>query len=186
MSPLGVAVGVLVEQLPRRNRTLTGEPSLSSNVLYAIAVIDVVAKFGINAVRAQEALLDKARADVPQTSAPFEAMQHFRKVWYRPHGTGAVDVVKMRAMTDRGSLTVSPDGLRFEGNWTSFDLADIARVSLRRSGKDFVNNWAVVECADGRTAQFADGRNHGWSGILGGTRKIFDAIAGIARQPAQP
>jgi hypothetical protein len=64
-------------------------------------------------------------------------------------------------------------------------VTDIERISLGRSGKDLINAWVIIEYDGGRTAQFADGRNLGWSGMLGGTRKLMRAIENIAmeRQP---
>jgi hypothetical protein len=118
---------------------------------------------------------------LPHEASP-RPSQTFKSVWYRPHGTGLEDIAKMKAMTDRGSLDVSPGRLHFEGKWTSLDVTDIERISLGRSGKDFINTWVTLEYAGGRTAQFADGGNLGWSGILGGTRKLMRAIESIAME----
>ena len=47
LSEEGVAVGLLVEQLPRRENASPGEPSRASNVLYAVSVLDAIATLGI-------------------------------------------------------------------------------------------------------------------------------------------
>jgi hypothetical protein len=39
-----------------------------------------------------------------------------------------------------------------------------------------VNNWVKIDYQKGKTAFFADGSWLGWGGILGGTRKILDAV----------
>jgi Caspase domain len=106
--------------------------------------------------------------------------QIFENVWYRPEGTRVEDMIKMKAMTDRGTLELRPDHLSFKGKWTSLDITDVERVSRARSGKDFVNSFVVVEYGGGQIAQFADGRNLGWSGFLGGNRKLQSAIERFA------
>jgi uncharacterized caspase-like protein len=106
--------------------------------------------------------------------------QVFENVWYRPEGTRVEDMVKMKAMSDRGKLVLRPGHLSFSGKWTSLDITDVERVYRSRSGKDFVNSFVVVEYGGGQIAQFADGRNLGWSGFIGGNRKLQSAIERFA------
>jgi hypothetical protein len=58
----------------------------------------------------------------------------------------------------------------------------IQRVSDGKQRRYFVNKWVKVEYMNGttpRVAFFADGGALGWSGVLGGTDRIFEAVKQI-------
>ena len=61
-------------------------------------------------------------------------------------------------------------------------ITNVRAVSYGKQGRDFVNNWVKVEYGDGSapsSAYFADGSLLGWGGILGGTKRILDAIRAL-------
>jgi hypothetical protein len=82
----------------------------------------------------------------------------------------------MKAMEDRGTLAISPGRLVFHGPKKSLDITGISEVSAKRHGRDIVNRWITVTYEDGRTAMFVDGRLLGWSGLLGGNKRLLQAI----------
>ena len=55
-------------------------------------------------------------------------------------------------------------------------ITNIKHISIGKRGRDFINNWVKIDYEDGKTAYFADGNLIGWSGIMGGTNRIFNAI----------
>lgn len=82
----------------------------------------------------------------------------------------------MKGMEDRGSLVISPGKLVFQGRQKTVEITNITDVSAKRAGRDFVNRWITVTYGDGQTAMFVDGRMLGWSGILGGNKRLREAI----------
>jgi len=107
----------------------------------------------------------------------------FDSVWYRK--TGKRGFFEF-APQDVGSLSVDKGTLGFTGNLIRLDGMRVVEVELRRIAGDFLNLWVKVKLespADGiQDAYFADGRHMGWSGILGGTKRIFEAIKLSGRQ----
>jgi hypothetical protein len=99
----------------------------------------------------------------------------FEKVWYRAQPLGGAELT-MKAMTDRGSLTIGQGRLEFRGAKKHVDVTDIKGVSMQRAGRDFVNRWVTVTYGDGQTAMFVDGRLLGWSGIFGGNKRLLKVI----------
>jgi hypothetical protein len=98
----------------------------------------------------------------------------FPNVWYRSRAIGSTEVT-MKAMEDRGTLTVSAGKLVFEGKKQTVEITDIESVESRREGRDFVNKWVIVTHPTGE-ARFVDGRLLGWSGLLGGNKKLLTTI----------
>jgi hypothetical protein len=104
----------------------------------------------------------------------------FANVWYRTTPVGGREVT-MKAMEDRGELTVGPGKLVFTGKKKTVEITDIRSVTALRAGRDFINRWIVVTYgADGDEARFVDGRLLGWAGILGGNTRLRAAIEAAA------
>jgi hypothetical protein len=106
----------------------------------------------------------------------------FNNVWFTPRRNWWN--LKLLAYDDKGTLTINGDSLEFRGGGGLLMMNDIRNVSLGKHGRDFVNDWVIVNYLNGQiplTACFADGNNLGWGGALGGTRQIFDAIKKITR-----
>ena len=103
------------------------------------------------------------------------AETQFKGVWYRSQPVGTREVT-MKAMEDRGTLTISPGKLVFQGAKDTLEITDVSDVSAKRHGRDIINRWITVTYRDGRTAMFVDGRLLGWSGLLGGNARLRKAI----------
>ena len=114
-------------------------------------------------------------APAPCQREEAELAEMFNSVWYRSRPLTIRDVT-IKGMEDRGTLTVDPGSLRFEGKKGTVEITDIRRVFASRAGRDFVNRWITVEYGDGQTAMFVDGRLMGWRGIFGGNKKLLAAI----------
>lgn len=107
----------------------------------------------------------------------------FENVWYRPDESSWSNF-ELVAFKDSGRLVVRADSLEFYGKRGSVRVADARGVALTKQGRDFINDWVRIEYGDPAnpaTAFFADGSWFGWGGILGGTRRIFEAVRHIAR-----
>lgn len=104
-----------------------------------------------------------------------DTVRTFRSVWYRSRPIGNTEVT-MKAMEDRGSLTVEPGRLVFHGSKATVEVTGISDVSSARHGRDFINRWITVTYGDDQTALFVDGSLLGWGGILGGNKKLRRAI----------
>ena len=98
-----------------------------------------------------------------------------RSVWFRSKPVGNTEVT-MKAMEDRGTLTISPGKLVFDGAKRNLEITGISEISAKRHGRDIVNRWITVTYGDGQTAMFVDGRLLGWSGLLGGNKRLLKAI----------
>lgn len=95
----------------------------------------------------------------------------------------AWEAFKPLAYDKTGELVVSSDHLEFPG--LRIDTAAITKVSYVMQGRDFVNHWVKVEYTAGgesRECYFADGGRLGWSGVLGGTRRMFSAVQAAASE----
>ena len=99
----------------------------------------------------------------------------FDTVWYLPVENTAGDF-NFLAYRDTGQLIVHDAGLQYNGGKGTLYIQGISRVTIGKQGRDFVNDWVRVEYGQGQTAFFADGSWLGWGGMLGGTRKIADAV----------
>ncbi len=104
--------------------------------------------------------------------------QVFEPVWYLPSENRWRDRNPL-AYRDVGRLIVSGRDIGFQGRGRKLAISHVRSVSIGRQGRDFLNDWVKVEYGSGSApdiAFFADGRWLGWSGVLGGTRRILDAI----------
>lgn len=99
----------------------------------------------------------------------------FPTVWYRSQPLRLAEPA-LKAMEDRGSLVVAAGKLVFRGTLKELEITDIENVTAHRHGRDFVNRWITVTYGDGKTAMFVDGGLLGWRGILGGNRRLREAI----------
>ena len=99
----------------------------------------------------------------------------FRKVWYRSKPIGAAELT-MKAMEDRGLLTVEPGRLVFQGRKQTVEITGVTEVFSANHGRDFINRWITVSYGGGKTALFVDGSLLGWGGILGGNKRLRRAI----------
>lgn len=106
--------------------------------------------------------------------------QVFEPVWYLPTENRCRDWNPL-AFKDLGRLIVCDHAIEFQGRGQKVAVSQIRSVSIGKQGRDFVNDWVKVEYGPGptpATAFFADGRWLGWSGVLGGTKKILAAVLG--------
>ena len=103
------------------------------------------------------------------------ASSRFSKVWYLPEENRWRDM-NLLAMRDTGILVVIDRSLEFQGRKEQVRITGVKRVSYGKQGRDFVNNWVKIDYGDGKQAFFADGSWLGWGGILGGTKKILNAV----------
>lgn len=108
----------------------------------------------------------------------------FETVWYRPDESRWRDL-EFVAYRDSGRLVVRADSLEFDGKAGRVRVANVRGVSLVKQGRDFINDWVRIEYGDAAgaaaTAFFADGSWLGWGGVLGGTRRLFEAVRHLAR-----
>ena len=107
----------------------------------------------------------------------------FESVWYRPDESSWRNF-ELVAFKDSGRLVVRADSLEFYGKSGRVHVANARSVALVKQGRDFINDWVRVEYGDAATpstAFFADGSWFGWGGILGGTRRIYEAVRHLAR-----
>lgn len=102
--------------------------------------------------------------------------QTFAKVWYRSRPLTMKDVT-MKGMEDSGSLAVEPGRLIFEGKRKGrVEITGMRTVSAQRAGRDFVNRWITIDYGDNQVAMFVDAGMLGWSGILGGNKRLLATI----------
>jgi hypothetical protein len=101
----------------------------------------------------------------------------FRNVWYR-NAPNRGRTLTLISFQDRGALVVSKARIDFVGRRTrlAIPVEQIERISLRRQGWDVLNRWIVIDYGPGKQAYFHDGRRLGWSGVLGGTRRMLRRI----------
>jgi hypothetical protein len=99
----------------------------------------------------------------------------FKPVWYRSRALTLTNPTVM-AIEDRGSLQVSEGCLRFQGKKETIEITGIEKISAKRAGRDIVNKWIVIEYSGSRVAMFVDGGYLGWRGILGGNKRLLEAI----------
>ncbi|MCA1614902.1 MAG: hypothetical protein LC800_12365 [Acidobacteria bacterium] len=107
----------------------------------------------------------------------------FENVWYRPAESRWSDM-EFVAYRDAGRLVVRADSLEFYGKAGRAVVAGVRGVAVVKQGRDFINDWVRIEYGDAATpatAFFADGSWLGWGGILGGTRRIYEAVRHLAR-----
>jgi hypothetical protein len=105
----------------------------------------------------------------------------FENVWFLPSENRWRDL-NLLAHRDTGKLTVKEKSIEFRGKKEAVVITNVRAVSYGKQGRDFVNNWVKVEYGDGSapsSAYFADGSLLGWGGILGGTKRILDAIRAL-------
>jgi hypothetical protein len=89
---------------------------------------------------------------------------------------------RLLAYEDVGKLTISENSIVFQSTKRAVAIDRIQQVSYGKQGRDFVNNWVKIEYLDGdrpALAFFADGGSLGWSGVAGGTAKLFEAVKRI-------
>lgn len=109
-----------------------------------------------------------------------DGVRSFEGVWFRSKRKGLWPI-SILAYEDIGRLTIWPGMARFHGSKGIVWIEHGRSIRVGRQGVDLVNTWVQVEHGDGRTAFLADGRDLGWRGILGGTRRIFEAMKHLAR-----
>jgi hypothetical protein len=87
-------------------------------------------------------------------------------------------------MSDTGTLTVATNSIEFSGGKERklIALAEIHRLSFKKVGSDFINNWVVVEYGARESPSYAvlsAGKALGWGG---GSDKIFSTIEYIIKK----
>ena len=104
---------------------------------------------------------------------------NLENTWYLPTANTWKNP-QIMAMKDIGTLTISTIGIMFNGGDTNLFINDIVSISYGKQGRDFINNWVKLEYYNKNNeltqAYFADGNNRGWSGIFGGTKKIYNLL----------
>lgn len=101
--------------------------------------------------------------------------EEFKNVWYLPKEITWEDK-RVFPIKHSGTLKLKGDCIEFICNNELIKITNIKHISFGKQGRDFINNWVKIEYQDGKTAFFADGNSAGWSGIMGGTNRIFNAI----------
>ncbi|RWY47252.1 hypothetical protein [Mucilaginibacter gilvus] len=100
-------------------------------------------------------------------------------VWYLP-SENTWKQFQYLAMKDIGTIAFFKDVISFTGEKTDIKIAQIISISYGKQGRDFINNWIKIDYHDETGVQsqafFADGNNRGWSGIFGGTKKMYMLI----------
>lgn len=89
---------------------------------------------------------------------------------------------RLLAYEDVGELTISETSILFQSSQRTVAINQIRQVSYGKQGRDLINNWVKIDYLDGgrpALAFFADGGSLGWSGVAGGTAKMFEAIKRI-------
>lgn len=111
----------------------------------------------------------------------------FEQVWYRPDESRWRDM-EFVAYRDSGRLVVRADSLEFYGKAAGVvRVAGVRGIWVVKQGRDFINDWVRIDYGEAAaatpatTAFFADGSWLGWGGILGGTRRIYEAVRHLAR-----
>ncbi|MGY4535647.1 hypothetical protein ACVW0P_000041 [Mucilaginibacter sp. UYNi724] len=103
-------------------------------------------------------------------------------VWFLPSKNTWKDFQVM-AMKDIGTLCFYADGITFEGGETNIKIKTIFEISYGKQGRDFINKWVKIKYYNHldelSEAYFADGNNRGWSGILGGTKKMYNLVKNL-------
>jgi hypothetical protein len=109
-------------------------------------------------------------------------MNTIEEVWYLS-SKNTFKSKRALAMDDIGTLSVYPDGLHFKGTEHEAIIKRIQAINYGRQGRHFINKWAKVSYynADHELVEvyFADGGKKGWSGIFGGTKKIYQLLKDI-------
>lgn len=85
----------------------------------------------------------------------------------------------MFSFDDRGTLTVSDNGLTFTGGLFNFTVQRITKVTYGYYGWDWVNKWIRIDYVVGEVPYavwFKDGGALGWRGVFGGTEKLKNSI----------
>lgn len=104
---------------------------------------------------------------------------NFQNIWYLPSANTWKDF-QMLAMKDIGCLMIETNGIAFKGNNSEFIINKLSSITYGKQGRDFINNWVKIEYYDLKDelqeAYSADGNNRGWSGIFGGTKKLYNLL----------
>ena len=111
------------------------------------------------------------------------AARSFDGIWYLPDESRWGDG-NLLAFRDVGRLIVSDDSIEFQGKKQRVLITGIKRISFGKQGRDFINDWVKIEYEaeqKAATAFFADGGLLGWGGLLGGTKKILEAVQHLAK-----
>lgn len=104
--------------------------------------------------------------------------QILENIWYLPDETLWRGKSRLYALSLRatGSLIINNDSLEFQARNSRIIIRDVLNISI----KNFYSViWIRVEYGEEsriQTAFFADASLLGWGGMLGGTRRIFDAV----------
>ncbi|MEO6978013.1 MAG: hypothetical protein ABI113_06515 [Mucilaginibacter sp.] len=110
------------------------------------------------------------------------ALYVLENAWYLPAANTWKEFQTL-AMKDIGILTVDTKGIFYRGGDYSLVIDRLSSVTYGKQGRDFINNWVKIEYIDANNnsqeAYFADGNNRGWSGIFGGTKKLYDLLKEI-------
>ena len=110
---------------------------------------------------------------------------NFENVWYLPASNTWKDFNPL-AMKDIGDLKVSAGCIIFSGSEYNVVITDVQSISYGKQGRDFINNWVKLLYFDRNNelleAYFADGNKGGWSGIFGGTKKIYTLLNSAMQQ----
>ena len=143
-------------------------------VVCAFVLLRLLRKRVVQSPNNPSAALTSAASDSSQT-------RNFENIWYSPRKSW--NDLHLLTYRDVGTLTISGKSLKFQGQHQTIVIENILRLSYGKQGRDFVNNWVRVDYGSSTspsTALFADGNVRGWSGVLGGTKRIFDVLTGLA------
>jgi hypothetical protein len=108
---------------------------------------------------------------------PSSTAQVFENVWYSP--PKKLYDLQLLVYRDIGRLIIRENSIEFQGRSQKLSIERVRHISYGKHGRDFINNWVSVEYGDASPASialFADGTMHGWGGVAGGTKRIFEAL----------
>ena len=103
----------------------------------------------------------------------------FKKVWYRYHDYRS----GKWAWQDKGALVLNDESIEFIGNEYHVIIKDIIDISFGKLEKTLStdpNKWVKIKYNDDegnmRKALFMESGTLGWSGALGGNKKMYEFI----------
>lgn len=101
--------------------------------------------------------------------------EEFKNVWYLAKEITWQDK-SLFPYKRSATLKLKGDCIEVICNDELIKITNIEHISIGKQGRDFFNNWVKIDYDNGKTAYFADGNSMGWSGVMGGTNRIFTAI----------
>lgn len=103
----------------------------------------------------------------------------FSGIWFL-ESKNAFGNFKLAAMDDIGDVGCTESGIVFKGRKKTSVIRNITSLAYGKQGRDFYNNWIRITYGGNESTEcvyIADGRFLGWSGVFGGTKKMYKALS---------